>query len=122
MAMVNDLNNRKRRSQENRRREITHIRDVVQTIFAAPGYPVALDDMKLWKIWDGLVGPEIASHAQPSSIRKGTLVVKVSDSVWLQELEFRASELRETLNHALEREAVRKIRFRVGEPKGNPVV
>jgi predicted nucleic acid-binding Zn ribbon protein len=114
--MGNDMN------KGNRRREITHIREVVEAIFAAPGCPVDLEDMKLWKLWDGLVGPEVASHARPSSIKRGTLVVKVSDSVWLQDLEFRAYEIRERINGALQREAVRKIRFRVGEPKGGPGV
>jgi hypothetical protein len=100
------------------RGELTHIRDVVEAIFALPNYPVDLEDMKLWKLWDGAVGVEIASHARPSSIKKGVLVVKVSDSVWLQELEFRAHEIIERINQALQRGAITKIRFRIGEPKG----
>jgi len=118
--MDHGLNKRKWRPQGSRRWEISHIRDVVESIFTAPGFPVDFDDMKIWKLWDGLVGPEIASHTRPSSIKNGTLVVKVSDSVWLQELEFRAYELKEMINGALEREMVQKIRFRVGEPKRNP--
>jgi predicted nucleic acid-binding Zn ribbon protein len=97
--------------------EITHIRDVVEAIFAQPSYPVDFEDMKLWKVWDETVGAEIANHARPSSIRKGVLVVKVSDSVWLQELEFKAHEIIERVNRVLEREAIMKIRFRVGELK-----
>ncbi len=103
-----------------RRGEFTHIREVVDAIFAAPSYPIDFEDMKLWKLWDNAVGKKIASHAQPSSIKGGTLVVKVSDSVWLQELEFKVHEIRERINHALQREAIKKIRFRVGEPKGKP--
>jgi hypothetical protein len=102
------------------RGELTHIRDVVEAIFALPNYPLDLEDMKLWKVWDEAVGAETANHARPSSIKKGVLVVKVSDSVWLQELEFRAHEIREKLNRTLEREAIMKIRFRVGELKGMP--
>jgi predicted nucleic acid-binding Zn ribbon protein len=120
--MGNEINKGKWPSRGNRRREVTHIREVVEAILTAPGSPVDFADMKLWKLWDGLVGPEIASHARPSSIKRGTLVVKVSDSVWLQELEFKAYEIRERINGALQREAVRKIRFRVGEPKAKPVV
>ena len=105
---------------KDRRGEFTHIREVVNAIFAAPTYPVDFEDMKLWKLWDGVVGKKIANHARPSSIKGGTLVVKVSDSVWLQELEFRAHEIRERINRALQREAIKKIRFRVGEPKGKP--
>jgi len=90
----------------------------VEAIFAQPSYPVDFEDMKLWKLWDEAVGAEIANHARPSSIKKGVLVVKVSDSVWLQELEFRAQEIIERINSVLQREAIRKIRFRVGDLKG----
>jgi hypothetical protein len=113
----------KRRSRQGSRKhrgELTHIRDVVESIFALPNYPLDLEDVKIWKIWDGAVGAEIASHARPSSIKKGVLAVKVTDSVWLQELEFRAGEIIERINSALQREAIKKIRFRIGEPKGRP--
>jgi len=109
-----------RRIRRKHRGELTHIRDVVEAIFALPNYPLDLEDMKLWKLWDEAVGAEIANHARPSSIKKGVLVVKVSDSVWLQELEFRAYEIIERINSALQRGAITKIRFRVGEPKGTP--
>jgi hypothetical protein len=102
------------------RGELTHIRDVVEAIFALPNYPLDLEDMKIWKLWDEAVGAEIANHARPSSIKNGVLVVKVSDSVWLQELGFRAHEIIERINSALQREAIKKIRLRVGEPKGSP--
>ena len=105
---------------KNRQGDLTHIREVVDAIFAAPSYPIDFEDMKLWKLWDGVVGEQMADHARPSSIKKGTLVVKVSDSVWLQELEFRAHEIREKINHALQREAIKKIRFKVGEQRGKP--
>jgi predicted nucleic acid-binding Zn ribbon protein len=100
------------------RGELTHIRNVVEAIFALPDYPLDLEDMKLWRLWDEAVGTEIANHARPSSIKKGLLVVKVSDSVWLQELEFRAQEIIERINDVLQRKAITKIRFRVGEAKG----
>jgi predicted nucleic acid-binding Zn ribbon protein len=120
--MDKEMNRSSRPIRKNRQGELTHIREVVEAIFASPGCPVNLDDMKLWRLWDGLVGKEIASHAQPSSIKGGTLVVKVSDSVWLQELEFKAHEIRERINHALRREAITKIRFRVGKPKSKSSV
>ena len=103
-----------------RRGDFSHIREVVGAIFAAPSYPVDFEDMKLWKLWDNAVGKKIAKHARPSSIKRGVLVVKVSDSVWVQELEFRAHEIRERINRALQREAIKEIRFRIGELKGKP--
>jgi hypothetical protein len=95
-----------------------HIKEVVDTIFAAPAFQIDIDDLKIWKIWDRAVGKRIAKHARPSTIKRGVLVVKVSDSVWLQELEFKAEDIRTRLNSELKREAIKRIRFKVGEPQG----
>jgi hypothetical protein len=95
-----------------------HIKEVIDTIFAAPAFPIDIDDLKIWKLWDSAVGKRIAEHARPSTIKRGVLVVKVSDSVWLQELEFKAEDIRTRLNSELKREAVKRIRFKVGGPQG----
>jgi len=93
----------------------THIKEVIDNIFTTSPLEMNLDDVRIWKLWDGVVGKRIAQHARPSSIRKGVLMVKVTDSVWLQDLEFMAEMIREKLNSRLQREAIRKIRFKVGE-------
>jgi len=91
-----------------------HIKEVIDNITST--IPINFDDIRIWKVWGGVVGKKIAEHARPSSIKKGVLVVKVSDSVWLQELEFEAETIKEGLNRKLQREAIKKIRFRVGTP------
>lgn len=118
--MGKEIKKEARQLNKNRHGDLTHIREVVDAIFGAQAYPIDFDDMKIWKLWDSAVGKSVAEHARPSSIKKGVLVVKVSDSVWLQELEFRAHEIKERINHALQREAIRKIRFKVGEHRGKP--
>ena len=118
--MGKETNKGSRPLRKKRHGELTHIREVVDAIFSAPHCPIDFKDIKIWRLWDEAVGKQIADHAQPSSIKEGILVVKVSNSVWLQELEFRTHEIRERINRALQREAVQKIRFRVGEAKGRP--
>lgn len=99
------------------KKSFTHIKEVIDTIFNAPTFPIDLDDIKIWELWDSVVGKEIAKHARPSMMKKGVLLVKVTDSVWVQELEFKAETIKESLNRKLQREAIKKIRFRVGEPQ-----
>ena len=94
----------------------TPIKEVIDTIFATSALPINFDDMRIWKLWDGVVGKKIAEHARPFSIKKGILLVKVTDSIWLQELEFKTEGIKEKLNSKLQRKAVKKIRFRVGTP------
>jgi len=94
----------------------THIKEVIDTIFTTSALPINFDDMRIWKLWDGVVGKKIAEHARPFSIKKGILLVMVTDSIWLQELEFKTEGIKEKLNSKLQRKAVKKIRFRVGIP------
>ena len=95
----------------------THIKEVIDKLFAASALPINFDDIRIWEAWDGVVGKKIAKHARPSWIKKGVLLVKVTDSVWIQELEFMTETIKERLNAKLQREAIKKIRFRVGIPQ-----
>jgi len=94
----------------------TPIKEVINTIFTTSALPINFDDMRIWKLWDGVVGKKIAEHARPFSIKKGILLVMVTDSIWLQELEFKTEGIKEKLNSKLQRKAIKKIRFRVGIP------
>ncbi|HWP22900.1 MAG TPA: DUF721 domain-containing protein [Candidatus Binatia bacterium] len=73
-----------------------------------------LNDYGVWPIWNDIVGPTIARNAQPEKIRGGTLFVKVSSPVWMQQLQFMKEMIAERLNHRLEREVVKNIFFMVG--------
>ena len=94
----------------------TPIKEVIDAIFTTSAFPINFDDMRIWKLWDGVVGKKIAEHARPFSIKKGILLVMVTDSIWLQELEFKTEDIKERLNGKLQRKAIKKIRFRVGRP------
>lgn len=100
----------------------TSMREVVSKLFDTSGIPIRLEDVEIWKIWDEAVGTNVANHARPSSIKKGLLVVKVTDSVWLQELEYQEEIIRKRLNENLRRWAVKKIKFRVGAPRNESEV
>jgi predicted nucleic acid-binding Zn ribbon protein len=47
----------------------------------------------LFAEWDEIVGPQLARHVRPRSLRQGTLVVAVSDPAWATQLKFLESEL-----------------------------
>jgi len=99
------------------KKSFSHIKEVIDDILGTSALPIDFDDIRIWKLWDGVVGKRIARHARPSWIKKGVLLVKVTDSVWVQELGFKAETIRESLNRKLQREAIKKIRFRVGTPQ-----
>lgn len=73
-----------------------------------------LDEYGVWPIWNEVVGKTIANNAQPEKIRNGTLVVKVSSPVWMQQLQFMKEMITEKLNQRLKSDAVKTIFFMVG--------
>lgn len=62
--------------------------------------------------WRAIVGPRIAERAHPIAIERGALVLRVTTSVWANELSMLAPELvRRLVSHGF---AVKELRFRVG--------
>jgi hypothetical protein len=73
-----------------------------------------LDEYGVWPVWNDVVGNPIARNAQPEKIRNGTLFVKVTSPVWMQQLQFMKGLITEKLNQRLGTPVVRNIFFVVG--------
>ena len=73
-----------------------------------------LHNYAVWPIWNDIVGPVIARNAQPEKIRNGTLIVKVSSPVWMQQLQFMKEMIATKLNQRLKEEIVKNIFFMTG--------
>ena len=80
-----------------------------------------LDEYGVWPIWNETVGPTIARNAQPEKIRKGTLFVKVTSPVWMQQLQYMKEMIVEKLNQRLKTDIVRNIFFVVGQVNAETV-
>ncbi len=61
-----------------------------------------------------IVGTTIARNAQPEKIRNGTLFVKVTSPVWMQQLQYMKEMIAEKLNQRLKTDIVKNIFFIVG--------
>jgi predicted nucleic acid-binding Zn ribbon protein len=66
--------------------------------------------------WEQLVGPEIAAHACPKSLRAGVLVVVVDQPAWAAQLRFMASDLLIRIRAEADAPEVTKIDIRTGLP------
>ncbi len=60
------------------------------------------------------MGEAIAENAQPAAIRGKLLVVNVSSSIWMQQLQFNKKEMLKKINDALGKQLVNEIKFKVG--------
>ena len=72
---------------------------------------------KLWAEWPGIVGPGIAAHASPTSLRDGVLRVRADSSAWATELGYLGGEIKSRVNRALGAELVREVKVWVGPKK-----
>src|SRR5437762_13790813 len=77
-----------------------------------------LDEYGVWPIYNDVVGKPIARDAQPEKIRDGTLFVKVTSPVWMQQLQFMKEMIAGKLNQRLKSQIVKNIFFVIGRIDG----
>ena len=97
-----------------REQPIERVGDVLNHSLKRLDLTPRLDEYGVWPIWNDVVGKAIANNAQPEKIRNGTLFVKVTSPVWLQQLQFMKEMITEKLNQRLKSEIVKTIFFMVG--------
>lgn len=72
-------------------------------------------ETEIVKVWNRLLDPNIAAHAQPAGIKNGTLFVSVDSSAWLSEIvRYRQREILIRLQASFGSQTIRKLSFRIG--------
>ena len=74
---------------------------------------------KVYEIWGEVVGETIAKKARPDSIRNRVLVVTVSSSPWIQELQFMKEMIRGKLNVRIGEDLIDDLFFQLGKIQAN---
>jgi predicted nucleic acid-binding Zn ribbon protein len=68
----------------------------------------------LTPFWAAMVGPQIAKHTSPYTLREGTLVITVASAEWARTLSAEQEALCERLNARLGAGTVTTLAFRLG--------
>jgi predicted nucleic acid-binding Zn ribbon protein len=72
-------------------------------------------EVEIIKVWNRLLDPNVASHAQPVSFCKGTLFIAVDNSAWLSEIvRYRQRDILRRLQTSFGSDKIRKLSFRLG--------
>ena len=87
---------------------------LVPRVLEELGLDAPLRVLRVVERWEEAVGPEIARHCRPTSLRGGTLEASVDSSVWAQQLQLRAPEILASLRGLLGDEAPSALRFHLG--------
>ncbi|MEM6631271.1 MAG: DUF721 domain-containing protein [Bacteroidota bacterium] len=73
-----------------------------------------LDEVKIQQLiqdWESLMGKPVATHTEKIWFEKGTLYVKISSSIWRQELSMAHKEIRKIVNESIGKELVREVKI-----------
>jgi predicted nucleic acid-binding Zn ribbon protein len=89
--------------------------DVLPGVLKSLGLDRKRAEIHLVRVWNELVDPTVAAHAQPTGLVRGTLFVTVDSDAWKHEIiVFRRKELLDRLQQGFGRESIQRISFRVG--------
>jgi len=90
------------------------IGEILSSAFRKRGLGGRLEENAILKLWPKAVGAQIAAQTEPECLRSGTLFVKTTSSVWVQQLHFMKDDIRNKLNDLGGKTAVKEIHFTVG--------
>ncbi|RNC72803.1 MAG: DUF721 domain-containing protein [Desulfuromonadales bacterium] len=90
--------------------------DLLAAAFKGKPAEKCLKEGRIWLLWDGTVGAQIASQAQPVRFRDGTLTVAVFSAPWMQQLNFLKARIVEQLNRQLGECLIKEIYLKAGTP------
>jgi hypothetical protein len=99
---------------EKRSLNIDKLGEILQQSLKRLDVSAQLNEYGVWPIWNETVGSTIARNAQPEKIRNGTLFVKVTSPVWMQQLQYMKGMIAEKINERLGNPVVKNIFFLVG--------
>jgi predicted nucleic acid-binding Zn ribbon protein len=88
---------------------------VLERVLGSLNLGLKVKQYRIWDVWNSVVGEAIARQAQPQQIRAMVLWVTVSNSTWMQQLEFMKRQIIERINERIGETVIRDIRFRIGE-------
>ena len=70
--------------------------------------------IRVWQVWDSVVGDVIAKNAKPGAFKGRILLVYVTSSTWVHQLQFLKEEMIAKLNDALGKSLIDDLKFKIG--------
>ncbi len=101
-------------SQRKPRRQFTAIGDVLDQVLKGYHQKSRSDLSHVCRVWDRAVGAAIADNTRPVAMKGKQLVVVVTSSTWLHQLQFLKKQLIAGINRQTDAVSVEDIKFRIG--------
>jgi predicted nucleic acid-binding Zn ribbon protein len=95
--------------------ELTHVGTFISNILnTCRSNRPDIEMTKIWSLWQEAIGPTIAENARPAAFKGKVLLVNVTSSPWMQQLQFLKQDIIRKLNSALGKEMITEIKFKIG--------
>ena len=96
------------------KRRLQSIGEILLPALKKRGLAAKPHESALFKLWPKAVGEQIAAQTKPDGWQEGTLFVKTTSSVWVQQLHFMKEDIRQKMNDLSGKQTVKEIMFTVG--------
>jgi len=97
-----------------RKAKFVHIGSVIGDVLKKYRHQTDAELVRVWQVWDGIVGNVIAQNAKPAAFKGRILLVHVTSSSWIHQLQFLKKEMIAKLNDALGKTLIDDLKFKVG--------
>ncbi len=100
---------------EKGRKSTSTLGEVLEPFFKSSGLKRRIQEKKLLDSWEKAVGVAIAERTQPIGVKNRVLQVRVSSSVWMQQLQFMKGLILQKLHEQAGNHFLQDLRFFLGE-------
>jgi predicted nucleic acid-binding Zn ribbon protein len=97
-----------------KRSDFVHIRNILDDVLKPYRSKPDFELKEVWRLWDEAVGETIAQNARPAAFKGKLLVVHVSSSTWIHQLQFLKNDMIIKLNAALGKPLIEELKFKIG--------
>jgi hypothetical protein len=94
--------------------DFVHIRNILDDVLEPYRSKPDFELKEVWRLWDEAVGETIAQNARPEAFKGKLLIVHVSSSTWIHQLQFLKNEMITKLNAAFGKPLIEEIKFKIG--------
>jgi predicted nucleic acid-binding Zn ribbon protein len=94
--------------------DFVHIGNILDDVLKPYQSSTDFELKEVWRLWDEAVGGTVAQNARPAAFKGKLLIVHVSSSSWIHQLQFLKSDMITKLNTALGKPLIEEIKFKIG--------
>ncbi|HYO61831.1 MAG TPA: DUF721 domain-containing protein [Actinomycetota bacterium] len=94
--------------------DFVRLKDLLPGATGRLGIPSPEATGRVWSAWKEIVGPAVAAHAEPTSLREGVLRVRADSPAWATEIGYLADDIRSRANAVTGRALVSEVRVWTG--------